>query len=411
MGKLRRKRLKRRKDGRFLLRYEGQWFYSSPWAPDESECYQQKEEYERKKQAGILSMQNQTFEQYAAKWLPIHKAGCKATTYNNYACILDGIIVQVGKKNLREITTDDITALYASMAEKSSSYITKAKNLIRGIFDSAVSVNLCSRNPCRDDSVHSPKGTKGSHRAITDEERDLIHRTQHEFRPMVMLMLYSGIRPEEARAIDVPRDVDFKKKVIHIRGAVAFDGNRPDIGNVKHDYAERTVILLPILESELKGIGGLVGSCKSTGEIMTQSSYTWAWESYKNAFEKELNNFPSGKRWWGRTRAHKKMAAKAAELRKHGMEEEAKKYDLPPWKESTIRPYDLRHSFCTMCRDAGVDIHVCMKWMGHSDEKMIMQIYDHVSDYREHLSAEMLKKIGFGSQNGSQNEDQVEKAQ
>ena len=64
-----------------------------------------------------------------------------------------------------------------------------------------------------------------------------------------------------------------------------------------------------------------------------------------------------------------------------------------------------------MCRDAGVDIHVCMKWMGHSDEKMIMQIYDHVSDYREHLSAEMLKKIGFGSQNGSQNEDQVEKAQ
>ena len=402
MGKQRRKKLKRRKDGRFLLRYDGQYFYSTPWAPNDDECYQQKAAYIKAKEAGATAVQNLTFGQYGAKWLPIHKAGCKPTTYNNYACVLDTIIKQIGGKKLRDITSDDLTGMYASMAGKSSSLISKAKNLTRSIFDSAVSVGLCEKNPARDDAVDIPKGTKGSHRAITDEERRLIHRTQHNFRPMVMLMLYSGVRPEEARMIDVQRDVDFEKKVINIRGAAPFDGNQPDLGDGKNEFAERSIILLPILEKELKGITGLVGPSKTTGKIMTQSSYDWAWESYKLAYEKELNEFPSGYRWWGRTREHKKMAQRAKELREHGMEEEAKKYDLPEWKRATFRPYDFRHSFCTMCRDAGVDIHVCMKWMGHSDEKMIMQIYDHVSDYREHLSAEMLKKIGFGSQNGSQ---------
>lgn len=411
MAKQRRKKLKRRKDGRFLLRYDGQFFYSTPWAPNEDECYQQKADYIKAKEAGAIAAQNQTFGQYAPKWLPMHKAGCKATTYNNYASILDYIIGKIGGKVLREITSDDITALYASISDKSSSYIAKAKNLTKSIFDSAVSVRLCEKNPCRDDAVDCPKGKKGSHRAITDEERNLIHRTHHDFRPMVMLMLYSGVRPEEARAIEVQRDVDFVRKVIHVRGAVAFDGNRPDVGDGKNEYAERTVILLPILEKELKEVSGLVGVSKTTGEIMTQSSYKRAWESYKLAYEKELNHFPSGFRWWGRTKEHKKRAQRAAELREHGMTEEAKKYDLPPWERATIRPYDFRHSFCTMCRDAGVDIHVCMKWMGHSDEKMIMQIYDHVSDYREHLSAEMLKKIGFGSQIGSQNESDTQKAQ
>ena len=411
MAKQRRKRLKRRKDGRFLLRYDGQWFYSTPWAPDDEECYQQKAEYIRSKEIGAAAEKNQTFGQYASRWLPIHKAGCKVTTYNNYASILDAVIREIGNKELREITSDDITSMFASLKTLSSSYIAKAKNLVRAIFGSAVSVKLCEKNPAREDAVDIPKGKKGSHRAITDEERELLHRIKHDFRPMVMLMLYSGVRPEEARAIDVQRDVDFKSKRIHIRGAVSFNGNQPDQGDGKNEYAERSVILLPILEKELKGIKGLVGVSKGTGKIMTQSAYKRAWESYKLAVEKEMNNFSGGRRWWGRTRKHKKMAQMAEDLRKRGMEEEAKKYDLPPWKKAEIRPYDFRHSFCTMCRDAGVDIHVCMKWMGHSDEKMIIQIYDHVSDYREHLSAEMLKKIGFGSQIGSQIKDEEKIAQ
>ena len=42
----------------------------------------------------------------------------------------------------------------------------------------------------------------------------------------------------------------------------------------------------------------------------------------------------------------------------------------------------VHHSFCTMCCDAHVPIEVLMQWMGHSDDKMIRRIYDHVTDLR-----------------------------
>ena len=52
------------------------------------------------------------------------------------------------------------------------------------------------------------------------------------------------------------------------------------------------------------------------------------------------------------------------------------------WKQWTVRPHDLRRSFCVMLRDAGVDMKLAIRWMGHADEMMILRIYDHVSDLR-----------------------------
>ena len=58
----------------------------------------------------------------------------------------------------------------------------------------------------------------------------------------------------------------------------------------------------------------------------------------------------------------------------------------------SIRPHDLRHTYCTMLRDAGVDMHQAMIWLGHADEKMILQIYDHVTDRRTLESLNLVEK-------------------
>jgi integrase len=62
-------------------------------------------------------------------------------------------------------------------------------------------------------------------------------------------------------------------------------------------------------------------------------------------------------------------------------------------KKVNIRPHDLRHSYCTMLRDAGVDMKLAMQWMGHADEKMILRIYDHVSESRVSAAMESLEKL------------------
>ena len=72
-------------------------------------------------------------------------------------------------------------------------------------------------------------------------------------------------------------------------------------------------------------------------------------------------------------------------------------------------PYDLRHSFCVMCRDNGVELNTCIRWMGHADAKMVLRIYDEVSDARSAREAAKLENRLFGSQNGSQMQERNRK--
>ena len=78
---------------------------------------------------------------------------------------------------------------------------------------------------------------------------------------------------------------------------------------------------------------------------------------------------------------------------------------LPPWIDFDIVPYTLRHAFCAFCRDSGVDINTCRRWMGHADAKMILKVYDSVSADREQGEREKVenlwKKPVSGSKKGS----------
>ncbi|MBR4334324.1 MAG: hypothetical protein IKP72_16750, partial [Clostridia bacterium] len=61
MPRQKRPKLKRRADGRFRLRYDGQEFYSTPWAADERECYAQRDAYIRRKESGEFQPENIRF--------------------------------------------------------------------------------------------------------------------------------------------------------------------------------------------------------------------------------------------------------------------------------------------------------------------------------------------------------------
>lgn len=105
---------------------------------------------------------------------------------------------------------------------------------------------------------------------------------------------------------------------------------------------------------------------------MSESAFVSAWNSYFNAIECRLNGVKQ-KRWRDPDK---------------------------PWVEIHIRPHDLRHSYCTMLRDAGVDIKLAMKWLGHADEKMILKVYDHVTDFRMQQAMDNIEKMLDGRQNG-----------
>ena len=244
------------------------------------------------------------------------------------------------------------------------------------VFDAAVADGIRRTNPVRDKTAQPHRGTSGSHRAITEEERRMILRVDHKMRTMAMVMLYAGLRRGEALALDIVRDVDFERGVISVREAVTYnDGNVPIIhAGGKTKSAVREIPLLPILRQELAGKTGKLYA-KANGETASNTMFIQGWASYMVALEREKNG--GYRRWWGKTHEQRERIALGE--------------DIGEWQEVRIQPHDLRHSYCTMLRDAGVDMKVAMRWMGHADEKMILKIYDHdegrIQAEREKLEA------------------------
>lgn len=345
MSRQKKQHLKRQKDGRYFCKWHGVTFVGRT----EDEAMQKREAY---KQSGRTPIRR-TLANYAEYWLPVHKASVQSTTYNGYISILSCVLQTIGDLYLHDLTTDDISNAFATLNGKSQSYIHKARLLLIEILDSAVDAGLIEKNPARAKSVTVPKGSRGTHRAITEAERKLILETPHRMRLAALLMLYCGLRRGEVIGLKAS---DLNGDSVRIERAVHFVGNQPRISGTKTEHGKRTV---PAPDFILPGLPKMNSDCYVlTGKPkpMTETAFVRAWESYL----------------------------------KH--------------LKADIRPHDLRHSYCTWLRDCGIDIHQAIIWMGHADESMILRIYDHPGTERENEAKNRLNQA-LSSQNGSQQND------
>ena len=386
MPRVKKQHLKRRPDGRYACRYKGEWFYGYT----EDEALQARDDYKQAEREGNVLKPSVTVAAYAAAWLPVARPAVSDSTYHGLAIHLDHLIKHLGDIPMAEVLPLQIKEVYSSeYLGRSQSYIQGAKQIYTALFDSAVENKICRTNPVRFKDAQPHSGTVGGHRAITDQERWWIthYCTDHRAHAAIMAMLYAGLRPQEMKALDIDTAVDFEAGTITLTDFAHMDGsNHYEInGQGKTDNAARTIPLFTPLRQALKGKSGLLITTVS-GKQVTVQAWRSAWESYVFAMETAINGCE--KRWYGRTKEHKAILDAGGKL--------------PPWKDFTVVPYDLRHSFCTMCRDNGVELKTCVRWMGHADAKMVLKIYDEASDARSAREAAKLENRLFGSQNGSQ---------
>ena len=379
--------LKKRKDNRYKCKYHGKQFYSTISPED---AYAQRDEYKRREKAGLLN--RQTVSDYALPWLERTFPEVADTTYIGLAIHIQHLIDEIGNKDISSIVPSDIKSVYSNQYKnRSNSYMKSAKQLYSSLFDSAVADGLIRYNPARDKTAKPHRGKSGKHRPITDQERKWIETYCHDHRayPAVITMLYAGIRPQEAKAMTIETAYDDKAKVLHITETAHRSGNNQYeiTETMKTEKSRRDVPILPPVEEALKDRTGLLITT-AKGEQITATTWRNAFASYKSCMETAINGMH--KRWYGKTKEHKKILEKGGKL--------------PEWIEFTPVPYDYRVSFCTWGRDHGVELHTMIEWMGHADATMIMKIYDEVSDNRSKTQAEMLLKSAFGVQNGVQQE-------
>lgn len=353
MPKPKRQHLKQRKDGRYKCVYKGIQFMGT--TPDEA--LEKRDAYKRMEAAGAIRTEDPTVQEYAQKWLPLHKSDVSTKTYNDYAKQLEALCEAIGEKKMRSVTVDDAASVWVHYAGYSASTIHRAQILFVGLFDAAVENDIIRKNPFRGRYAKPPKAPSGTHRNLTEKEISLICSTPHRMQPAALIMLYAGLRRGEVLALSTD-DIDYVARTITINKAVRFDSNQPIISTPKTANGNR---IIPIFSSlrpflSIKRNTGILITTKSGG-YMTDTAFRRCWDSYLLHLSKAAGHPVS------------------------------------------IRPHDLRHTYCTMLRDSGVDMHQAMIWMGHADEKMILRVYDHVTDSRTQNSIETVEKTLLKVQN------------
>lgn len=334
-------KLKQRKDGYFCAWYKGKQFLGKT----ETEARRKRDNYRIECERGLFSPKQEiTVFDLASTWLPLAKANASQATYNQYATIMEKMVEVIGDKVVSAVTPGDIKAVWVSFVGKSQSYINKASFLYKAFFQYAMENKYCAFNPVISISAKPHRGTRGSHRPLTKEEIHLIETVPHRVQAAAMFMLKAGLRRGEVLALQKEDIYDGR---IHVLKAVKFVNNRPVIGQTKNESSERTV---PLFSPLIPFAETITTYCltDANGNICSETAFQRAWEYYL-----------------------KTLSAVAGH-------------------EISFRPHDLRHTFVTNCRDKGIDIHICMEWVGHTSERMILQIYDHTSEDRERQAIELL---------------------
>lgn len=403
------KKPRQRADGRYCRVYKGKYFYADD--PDEAERL--RNDYKYRCEHGYDEIRPITVKAYAAEWLPLYKEGkVQLNTYNQYAGLFERLTAVIGNIQMSSVTPDDVARVWKTFNGESKSQIKKVTYLYRKLFDSAIESGYCRRNPFRSDAVSAPDGTSGSHRAIEDWERRLIETTPHRMQLGAMVMLYAGLRRGELVALQYSH---VYKDHFNIRQAVTFAGHDPEIKDTKNDSSMRDVPLLAPLyplffdenEKKRKEFGYIIPS--ADGVLCTEAAWKRAWESYLHDLETALNGVSF--RWYHRTKEWKRSYPDEwahYETLRRTKPKDAEQYRLLGWRSVNIRPHDLRHSFCEWAITNGVGPKTLMKWMGHTDERMIMKIYDHVMSKREDAAIALLNKSW--SNNGQGDNQAVLKA-
>ncbi|MCL2216928.1 MAG: site-specific integrase [Defluviitaleaceae bacterium] len=323
-----------------------------------------------------------TVERWANTWLETYKKPVVGDSqYRDYRFYINSAILpEIDCTRLGQIKDVHLQKILNMHVGKSKSYLTKLRITISAMFKRAYLSKLIPHNPA--ENLELPAATEGTHRRVTDYERSKILSLSevHHAGLWVKLMLYTGLRPGETRALDW-RHIDFDKSVVQVEQAMkAYTTN---IGGPKSKAGVRSV---PINKDLLRDL--LVAR--------------------KCPFEPVFTKPVSGKR-----HNEKSMLGMWNNFKRHlDIDIGAKLYlnkIILSVVASDLVPYCLRHTYCTDLQDAGIPINVARYLMGHSSITMTAKIYTHTTEATIQEAAKKINdsgvyKKGNGGKNGGTTE-------
>ena len=305
----------------------------------QKEAKEKRDEYLRKKAAGILTGHDMRFEEWADIWYEHHKDNVTATTQEGYKYTLRILKDHFGRRKLAEIKTMDVEQFLRKLRKdgRASSYIAQCRGMLHQIMNKAVANDFLVKNPVAFAEKMRKQPPKEKEAFTADEMRILFRELPDDrIGWSIRLLLATGMRTQELLGLE-PRhiaqdgsSINIAQALVRVKGSVA-------IGTPKSFDSYRTI---PVPE--------MVRYCARN---LRNTENKFIWEAGKPGMPCSPSHFRD---------QFKKALEKIEGVR-------------------VLTPHCCRHTFVSQMQALGVDIETIQNIVGHAEIDMTRH-YLHVQE-------------------------------
>ncbi len=291
--------------------------------------------------------QGRKLEVIGREWLEGREREVAYSTYITYDRYLKVLLKWLGNRYASEVRPLDISRYVADVEAKGykrdtvDAHLTVAKQ----VFSHAVRMGDIDTNPARE-VFPSRKPVKGSRRALTEDEERLVEDYRGKDWLLGVMLLYTGLRRGELLALTW-QDIDLKAGTISVTKKINY-----------------TISDRGVLEHQLKSTNGnkprpiLAPLAAALPKTRRRIGYVFADEN-------------------------------GGYMSEYGFAKRFKAYRKAVGLPDDITPHCFRHSYATICFDAGIDAKDAAAFLGDTEE-VVRNIYMELRDSRRVSSAEQV---------------------
>jgi integrase len=273
---------------------------------------------------------------------------------------------QLTSAKLADIKALDVQRFYNGLLETgtSANSIRNVHKLMSAFFTYAIKSDMVIKNPLL--AVELPKTrevkTEKAYVTKNDIVKVISDARHNDDSRIFVFLIFSGLRCGEALSL-TNADIDFTAKEIHVNKTVNFltvNGEyKPVVTTTKTTGSTRNVPIFDELRPILKAHRvAEMEKCFRLGIRFEETSLLFASETGTYIDSRNL------RRRWKRL---------------------CKRLEIEP---TTI--HAMRHTFCSMLAENGVNLKTASELMGHADTKMTSKIYTHVQQEEKHRAVATL---------------------
>ena len=356
---------------------DGKKTYKSVYGKTQKEAELKAAELKVSLRKGIdVSSSSDSFKVWAEHWLLSKKYEVSKDRYSSLRARAGIWIEELGTFQISQIKQFQVqTILFAIAAKNPKTGEPMSKKTVRGyaqvinsIFDFAIENRVIEFNPASKLKLPQTAAEPVKRRALTEEERNRVMEFEHRAQPSAMLMMLSGLRRGEATSLQW-NDIDFRHNKISVTKSFNFKTKEfKSPKNGKARVVDVPQILIDYLQTLPRVSPFVLTNAK--GQMMTDDSWKRLYQSYMTDMNIE-----------------------------YGLRGKVNKHDNTakiPMLIKTFTPHELRHTFCTIMFEAGIDAMTAKEQMGHSDIQTTLSIYTHLSSKHKEQQTNKLDAFFMG---------------